>query len=78
MAGVLKRTLILFNGRYFLGIESDPNYSSAAILMITLFLFQLKIKMRHVIVINSIFFVLLFSRTAIFAMLITILKTLKI
>ena len=60
--------------KIFLGIESDPNYSSAAILMITLTLFQLKkIKMSYVILINSIFFILLFSRTAFFTLIITFL-----
>ena len=60
----------MFDGKYFLVLRSDPNYSGAAILMATLFLFYMKkIKLSHLIIVNILFFLLLFSRTALFTML---------
>lgn len=54
-----------FNWQIMLGIEGDANYSASAIGMISIVLHLTnKIKLRSLLIINTVAFILLFSRTA--------------
>jgi hypothetical protein len=57
----------LVSWKIMLGIEGDPNYSSAAILVVTIVLYlSQNIRLRALMFINTFAFLLFFSRTAFF------------